>query len=274
MLHSRFGKLLVLVCLLVAGMIIASQHNDAPGSGQSSTTARIVRTILSPFQSVTHSIGRSARDVKLNMRTRGRLMDENKNLRAETRALTKVNARLWEEHSENIRLRQLLELKNSYPSHLVATQIIARGASRWHDTCTIDRGWRDGVHKTDPVITPRGVVGQVIDAGATVSQVILLTDQTCGVGAVVQRPESRATGICQGQQTGDLSMNYIDKDADIRVGDIIVTSGIGQIYPKGLRLGRVIKIHRTAVLKSADIRPSVEFDKLEEAAVIIHKPEN
>jgi len=271
MLHSRYGKLLVLACLLVAGMFIAAMRDDATGDAQSSTATTVVRTILTPFQSVVHSIRCCGHNTKLSMRTRGHLMRENKNLREEVVALSSENAQLREEHAENIRLQSLLELKKSYPTELLMTRIIALGASQWHQTCTIDRGWRDGVHKTDPIITQRrGVVGQVIDVGAGVSQVLLLTDQSCGVGAIVER--SRATGICQGQTAG-LCMNYIDKDADVRVGDLVVTSGIGQVYPKGLLLGRVMKVRNTNVLKSADIRPSVEFYKLEEAAVIIRKPE-
>jgi rod shape-determining protein MreC len=270
MLHSRYGKLVVLVCLLVAGMVIAAQHNDAPDNTQPSTAAAIIRTVLSPFQSVVHSIRRCGYNTKLSMRTRGHLMRENKNLRQEVLTLSKENARLRGDHAENVRLRSLLEFKKSYPTELLTTQIIALGASQWHQTCTIDRGWRDGVRKTDPIVTPRGVVGQVIDVGAGVSQVLLLTDPSCGVGAVLQR--SGASGICQGQ-TADLCMNYINKDADVQVGDLVVTSGIGQVYPKDLVLGRVMKVRSTGVLKSADIRPSVEFDKLVEAAVIIHRPE-
>jgi rod shape-determining protein MreC len=217
-------------------------------------------------------IQRSGHGAKERMRTRGQLMRENKTLRDEVLNMSRENARLREEHAENARLRSMLDFRTAWPTKLLMAQVIAKGASQWHDTCSIDRGWRNGVAKSDPVVTPRGVVGQVIDVGPDVSQVLLLTDQSCGVGAIVQR--SRVTGICQGQQTGSLSMDYVDKEADIKVGDLIVTSGIGRIYPKGLQLGRVTKIHNTSgYMKSADVRPSVEFDKLEEAAVVIRKSE-
>jgi rod shape-determining protein MreC len=271
MLNSRYSRFVVLACLLALGMFLAALQNRAAGTDRPSTASTIIRTVLSPFQSAIHAMEQGAHGVRLGLRTRRQALRENTNLRKEVLALAQENAKLRGERAENERLRSLLEFKNNPPGKVLMARVIARGSSQWHDTCTIDRGWRDGVKKTDPVVTPRGVVGQVIDVSPGVSQVLLLTDESCGVGAVLQR--SRAAGICEGQQTGSLSMNYLNKDADVQVGDLVVTSGIGQVYPKDLDLGRVMKIHSTSgFMKSAEIRPSVEFDKLEEAAVIIREP--
>ncbi|MDO8585978.1 MAG: rod shape-determining protein MreC [Armatimonadota bacterium] len=271
--RSRYGRLIVLVLLLALGMLIAALHNRAVEDNRPSIVATTVRAVLSPFQSAVHSVVKTGHNAKRSVRGRSRVMRENDNLRIELKQLTKENARLREEHAENIRLRKLLEFKKSYPTQLLTAQVIAMRPSQWHNTCTIDRGWRDGVRKTDPVITARGVVGQVIDVGSNVSQVLLLTDQASGLGAIVER--SRVTGICQGQQARTLVLNYLDKDADVKKDDLVVTSGIGQVYPKGLRLGRVVKLRGAGgYMKSAEIRPSVQFDQLEEVAVIVRKAES
>jgi len=270
--RSRYGRLIVLALLLALGMLIAAWHNRSTEAGGSSVVATTVRAVLSPFQSAVHAIGRTGHNIRTALRPSRNVIGENHTLRAEVKQLSRENARLREEHAENVRLRELLELKQGYPTELLMAQVIAVGASQWHNTCTIDRGWRDGVRKTSTVVTPRGVVGQVIDVGASVSQALLLTDESSGVGALVQR--SRVTGICQGQQTGYLTLNYLDKDADAKVADLVVTSGAGEVYPKGLLLGRVVRIRGAGgYVKSADIRPSVQFDQLEEVAVIVRKAE-
>lgn len=263
--------MVVLCCLLALGALIAALQKE-PQPTTSSPTGIVIRAILSPFQAAIHGVQSAGRSIKRNSRARHRVMRENDRLRKEVIFLTKESARLRGEHAENIRVKELLGFKETYPKKLIPSRIIGRGASQWAETCTIDRGWRHGVAKGDPLITPRGVAGQVIDVGAGVSQALLLTDQSSGVGALVQR--SRVTGICQGQQTGSLCMNYLSKDADIKVGDLIVTSGIGGMFPKDLVLGRVTKIRgASGFMKSADVRPSVEFDKLEEAFVVVRKRE-
>jgi rod shape-determining protein MreC len=268
MLHLRNGRFLILVGLLAVGMLLAALHQQADRRGQTFFVDSAIRTVLSPLQSAVHAVVGVGSGIEGSLRTRSRLQSENKRLRGEVLRLHAETAKLREEHAENLRLRSSLQFKKSYPGRLLSAQIIGRGASRWHQTITIDRGWRDGVHRADPVTTPRGLVGQVMDLSAGVSQVLLLTDQSSGVGAVVQR--SRVAGVCQGQHTSYLIMNYMDKDADIKVGDLIVSSGAGGIYPKGLPIGRVERVSRTGgFLKTAEIRPSVEAERLEEAFVIV-----
>ncbi|MDO8683274.1 MAG: rod shape-determining protein MreC [Armatimonadota bacterium] len=257
-----------MACLLALGIFLAAAHNRAVEQNQSSAAEKVIRTILSPFQSAIHAVRGAGSGVSESMRTRGRLLRENKALRGKVSRLYMENARLREERKENQRLRIGLEFKKNYPMRLLSAQVIARGASRLHETCTIDRGSDDGVWQAYAVITPQGLVGQVLTSDAGVAEVLLLTDQSSGVGAIAQR--SRVNGICQGQHTGYLVMNYLDKNADVKAGDMVVTSGVGKVYPKGIPIGCVTRIKRTdGFVKSAEIKPAVQFDRLEEAFVII-----
>lgn len=255
-------------------MLLASFYNRDQEKGKPLIVVTVARAILSPFQSAVHSVQGFGGGIKGSLRSRSRLKDENKSLQEEVKRLSSENAQLREEHSENLRLRSCLSFKEQHsPMRLCAAQVIARGASAWHRTCTVDRGWRDGVKRAAPVVTPRGLIGQILDAGPKQSLVLLLDDESSGIGAVVQR--SRVTGVCQGQHNGYLIMNYIDKDADIKIGDLVVSSGMGGVYPKRFQIGRIVRIQPgDGLQKSAEIRPSVQLDQVEEAFVIVQEPGN
>jgi rod shape-determining protein MreC len=271
--HQRKSRFVVLGCLLALGMLLASFYNRDQEKGKPFIVVTVARAVFSPFQSAVHSVQGFGRGIKGSLRSRSGLQNENKSLQEEVKRLSTENAQLREEHSENLRLRSSLGFKKHYPARLCSAQVIARGASAWHRTCTVDRGWRDGVKRAAPVITPRGLVGQVLDAGPKQSLVLLLDDESSGIGAVVQR--SRVAGVCQGQHNGFLIMNYIDKDADVKIGDLVVSSGMGGIYPRGLQIGRIVRIqHGDGLQKSAEIRPSVQVDQVEEAFIIVKGPGN
>ena len=266
--QSRTGRIVALVLLLAVGMLLGALHKRAAERRQPFFIEQAIRSVLSPFQSAIHSVARAGSGVTKSLRGRKRVMRENRRLRREVLRLSKENAALREERAENLRLRASLDFKQDYPTELLSARVISRGASRWRHAVTIDRGWRDGVGHADVVVTPRGLVGQVFDVGPSVSQVLLLTDQSSGVGALIQR--SRVFGVCRGRHTPNLVMDYIDKDADIKAGDIVVSSGDGGVYPKGIPVGRVARIEPSGgLLKAAEIRPSVRFGQLEEAFVIV-----
>ena len=267
----RSGRFIALICLLGLGILLATLHKRAVEQNQPFFADTAIRAILSPFQSATHSVVRAGPNLVRSLRSRGALLRQIKTLRKKTLVLEMENAKLREEHAENLRLRSCLEFKERSRQRLCAAQVIARGASQWHKTITINRGQRDGLRRASPIITPRGLVGQVLEAGGGVSQVLLITDQSSGAGALVER--SRVSGLCEGQHTGFLIMNYLDKSADINVGDIIVTSGAGGVYPKGIPIGRVTRITSSGeAMKCAEVRPSVDFDRLEEVLALAGKP--
>jgi rod shape-determining protein MreC len=133
---------------------------------------------------------------------------------------------------------------------------------------TLDRGERDHVRRGMAVLAPQGVVGQIAEASYAAARVVLLTDHNSGIDAIVQR--SRARGIVQGGTDGSCYMNYLSRDADIAVGDRVLTSGLDGIFPKGVVIGEVVELSRSynGLLQSAVVRPGVALDQLEEVLVV------
>ena len=151
----------------------------------------------------------------------------------------------------------------------MSAEVIARSPENWHKSMTINRGKADGISRNLVVVTPQGLVGRVTSCTDTTSEVLLILDRESAVGALVQ--VSRTQGIVEGH--GDqnrLKMVNIPYDSSIQNGQIVVTSGLSEIFPPGLRIGEVIDVGHepNGLLKYAYIKPSVDFDKLEEVFII------
>ncbi len=272
MLHFlRNTKILALAVLIFLGTLLGVAHNRALENNESFFAEDAIRVVIKPFQAGAASIGRFFKGVSGSMRSRRALLNDKKQLQTEVRRLNAEVVQLREDAAETVRLRSALGMKEQSTERLLATRIISRSASEWFTTATIDRGTKDGVQPGQAVITPRGLIGQVFESSPTSSQIRSLTDAGSGVGAMVQR--SRAVGMCQGQGASTLRLTYLSKEADIKPGDIVITSGQGEIVPKGLPIGRVLKIQPESggFTKTGLVRPSIDFDRVEEAFVVLRE---
>jgi rod shape-determining protein MreC len=170
-------------------------------------------------------------------------------------------------------LEDLLELRDRTTLKTTGAEIIAAGATPDFRTVTIDKGTREGLTSDMAVIAPAGIVGRVVVPSASAAKVQLLIDRNAAAGAVIQRRESRAQGVVVG--TGDvrLRMEYVSEIADIVVGDVVVTSGIDGIYPKGFVIGQVESVEKSgSAYKTILVRPAVDFSRLEEVLVVLSAP--
>lgn len=170
----------------------------------------------------------------------------------------------------NARLQKLLELKEKSPVEEVAARVIGRDTSSWFRTIVVDRGSDDGVRPGMPVITVEGVVGRVMDSAPGISTVILGIDPNSAVAGLIQR--CRAQGIVKGDGDGYL-FNYVMKTLDVRKGDLIVTSGMSGVFPKGIPIGRVNSVRNTArgMFQEIEVQPTVEFGRLEFVLVLLRE---
>ncbi len=167
-------------------------------------------------------------------------------------------------------LEQLLELRSQAKLATVAARVIAGSASPDFRTLTIDKGTNDGLGPDMAVIAPRGVVGRIITPGARAAKVQLLIDRNAAAGAVVER--SRSQGIVEGTG-GELRLNYVSGTADVKVGDVVVTSGIDGIYPKGFVVGQIESVGSgSGAFGAISIRPAVDFSSLEGVLVVLTPP--
>jgi rod shape-determining protein MreC len=194
--------------------------------------------------------------------------DENAALRQQ---LQDLQIRLQEERALAQRtedLRQLLELRQRAELETTAAEIIAAGASPEFRTVSIDKGTSDRVATDMAVLSPSGVVGRVILPSARASKVQLLIDRNAAAGAIIER--SRAQGVVVGAGGGELRMDYVPGTADVKTGDLVVTSGIDGIYPKGFVIGTVETVERgPGTYHEIRVRPAVDFSRLEEVLVVL-----
>jgi rod shape-determining protein MreC len=198
----------------------------------------------------------------------GTLRTENARLRAEVGRLREENAGLRPMAQENARLAALLGFEQHQPYQTVAARVVGRDPSDWFSTVLVDRGTLAGVHRNAPVVTSDGLVGHVIETGLTWSRVLLLPDPRSAVGILVVR--SREAGVVEGQGSVALRVKYLARDADVRPGDEVVTSGLGQIYPRSLVVGTVSGVSHEAgdMFQEALVQPSADLSHLEEVLII------
>ncbi|HEU5394399.1 MAG TPA: rod shape-determining protein MreC [Candidatus Methylomirabilis sp.] len=193
---------------------------------------------------------------------------ENLRLQEEAAALREEVRRLAEAGQESARLRRLLDLPESREFDLVTAQVIAKDTTNWFKTILINKGSGAAVRRNLPVIATEGLVGRVVEVMPGTAKVQLLTDPVSSVGALLQ--EQRVTGLVTGDRGQTATVKYLPLMAEVRVGDAVLTSGMGGIFPKGILIGTVTAIHRKsgALFQEAAIQPSVDFGRMEEVLVI------
>ena len=165
-------------------------------------------------------------------------------------------------------LERLLDLREHLNLKTVAAEIIGAAATPDFRTLTIDKGTRDGVRADMAVIAPAGIVGRLVVPSLRSAKVQLLVDRNAAAGAIVER--TRAQGVVVGGGDDRLRMEYVSEVFDIVAGDVVVTSGIDGIYPKGFIIGRVESVEKSgSAYKRITIKPAVDFSSLEEVLVVL-----
>ena len=165
-------------------------------------------------------------------------------------------------------LQQLLELRDRVNLATTGAEIIGAAASPDFRTLTIDKGTRDGLRPDMAVIAPAGVVGRVVVPSARSAKVQLLIDRNAAAAVIVER--TRAQGVVVGGGDDRLQMQYVSEASDVAVGDLVVTSGIDTIYPKGLAIGTIESVEKNGpAFKKIVVKPLVDFTQLEEVLIVL-----
>jgi rod shape-determining protein MreC len=190
------------------------------------------------------------------------LSKENAELRASLGALTELKL-------ENERLSKLLDFKRSTSMKLLAAKVIARDLSPDHVSIRINRGTRQGLRKLQGVITVEGVVGYVLKADEDSSVILVLTDRSAAIDAIVQR--TRAQGLISGKNLSTCRVRYLERADDVAAGDLIVTSGLQGYFPKGFPIGKLSFVKKTdfGISQEAELTPIVNPSNLEEVFVVL-----
>ena len=248
------------VCLLL--LTLQMRGHSVGASDALALVTTPIQTVLARVNRATLGVWGTYRDWK-NVRV------ENRRLRDETQRLRVEALRVTETDAENQRLRRLLTLKESLPLETMAGEIIAREWGGWVRSLTINRGRGDTVARLTAVIAPDGLVGRIVDVRAGSSVVQVLTDPASTVGAHVVR--TRTPGIIEGEPRGTLRFKYMARDGSgIQVGDVVVTSGLGGLFPGGIPIGRVRTIddRGSALFSYAQVTPAVDFARIDEVLLL------
>ncbi|MBR4904700.1 MAG: rod shape-determining protein MreC [Selenomonadaceae bacterium] len=265
-------KIVALIFVFIS--VFCSVFFAARSKFSTNATDGVAMAVISPFQRAFSWAGNKLAFIKNTVDEMSQVYEQNKQLREEVELLRAQNLTASEYASENQRLRSLLGYKQSaIQFDLVAASVIGRESATWSSVIIINRGTFDGVANNMAVVTEMGLVGHVMEAGINSSKVQLLLDPRSSVGTLIQRPESRVAGIVEGdiKNPNFPHMVNIPKDSDVQVNDMVVTSGYGGVYPKGLVVGKIIEIHNEegGLLKYGVIDTSVDFQKLEDVAIIV-----
>jgi rod shape-determining protein MreC len=195
--------------------------------------------------------------------------DENRRLRRETALLNEQLNRYREGYMEGMRLQKLLNIKEGLQYRTVAARVIDNNHTSLFKTLLISKGTAEGLRVGLPILADQGVVGRIIETSWHASRVLLMIDENSNVDALIQR--SRAQGILQGAGSAGCTLKYISRVEEVQMGDVVLSSGLAGVFPKGLRLGVVSGTSRKegGLFQKIDVAPAVDFSKLEEVLAVI-----
>jgi rod shape-determining protein MreC len=267
--RHRSGLLCVVV--LIGHLVLVSAQVDTRG-GQT-VLASVVFAVFGEVQRVVAgAVNGVAGGWRRWVALRG-VESENAELRARVMALEVELQQQRVQALRGERLEGLLALQRAMPLRTLAAEVIAGDATAWFSTIAINRGRADRVTADLAVVSPKGVVGRVLGRPSThAARVQLLVDRNAAAGALVER--SRTGGVVVGEEgDGRLRMDFVSNLADVVVGDVVVTSGVDGIYPKGLVIGEVVDVERgQGLYKVIHVTPSVDFSSIEEVLVVLDPP--
>lgn len=274
MFRKRWVRNLFAVMAILVVFLTLAVHTVQPRENLT-FVEKGLRIVASPFQYGMRAINHAVSDVLVYFTDKESLRQENDALKQE---LSKLNSELTQKDEismENIRLRELLQYKeaNQGQYDLQLAGIIAENSTNLQHTVTLDCGSNDGVKTGMTVLNHYGLVGRITAVLPDSSEVMLLPDRESAIGARVWSTRE-VIGVVEGDgsDTSVLQMIHLPHDADLYVGDILVTSGLDGVFPGGIRIGEVTAIEygTNGLTKTATVKPYVNFNRLEEVFVLMN----
>jgi rod shape-determining protein MreC len=255
--------LIILVTLSILVLSLSSRRPyPAYGPG------RVAIALVAPFQKMIVATTRFFSDIWEHYFFLITVVDENKALSTELQRARALNHQFEEAALSNERLRRLFDLQQKMEQPLIAAQVVGKDPSPWFQSVLLDKGGAEGVEKGWPVINPDGVVGIVVEVTGHYSKAMLITDPNSAVDALIQ--QSRARGIIKGGASGSCLLNYVLRKYEVSVGDVVVSSGMDGVFPKGLPIGEVAATikQEAGIFQDVTVTPYVDFERLEEVLIV------
>lgn len=258
----------LLIALIVASIVMVTVYGREGATGPLHTLQSAVSGAVSPLrivggsiESASSTVGDTVDNITADQNTLSGLREYNEQL-------VQQYAQMEEYKQEAQRLQKLLDLKDTYQIEGTGARVIGRSSEAWSQTVIINKGSDDGISTGQTVMGTSGVVGQIVSVSSHTATVRLLTDPQSGAAAMVQ--SSRAEGILRGSLVGLLYLEDLDADAEVNVGDVIVTSGLGGSYARGLIIGTVVKVdgQQGETSRRVLVSPNDSIDTLEDVLVV------
>ncbi len=260
------------VALIVSGRnayspaISSNEKPDGPG--------RFFIALISPFQK---GLTKSTRFVEGVWRQYFFLVyaaRENEELKTALQKADQKKNECEEARLENLRLKKFMNFQETIDYRTLSAAVVGKDPSPWFKSIIIDKGAAEGARKGLPVVVPEGVAGQIIEVSEHYSKVLLIIDRNSAVDALVQR--TRARGIVKGGAGDRCQFQYVLRKHEVENGDIIVSSGLDGVFPKGFVVGKVHSTIRknSGIFQDVTLVPSVDFEKLEEVMIVVNTPKH
>lgn len=267
---KKFGLVLLTCVGILAALIFYSLN--IPHKREANFIERGLMTAFSPVLKPTSRVSGFFEHTWDNYINLVSVRQENIRLRDDIKGLNTRIVTAEETQLANKRLEKLLGMKNSLKTATLPVSVVGEDVSSWFKTLLVDRGSSDGIADGMAVVSADGVVGQIIKVAPTSARILLLTDHASGIAATIQR--SRARGVVKGKGDGLCSLEFTTREEDVKVGDVVITSGIGGVFLKGVPIGEVTMVKRGeyGIFQTVTIRPTAKISHLEEVLVVLRAP--
>ena len=268
MFSKKMVMIIGVIVLIAVNIILLSVFNRRYISYY--RPGRIGISLIAPFQRASTSSIRFVRDIWRHYFFIVNAAKENDNYQKALNKAFENNIQLKEFKLSNSRLRNLLNFEKTITDRILSAEVIGKDPSPWFKTVLIDKGKNDGVETGMAVVVPKGIAGQVTDVSANYSKVLLIIDHNSAVDALVQN--DRARGIIKGGSAEQCLFKYVLRKHDIEIGDIVVSSGLDGVFPKGLAVGYVSTVikPKSGIFQEVTVTPYVDFEKLEEVLIVLN----
>src|SRR5882762_1562032 len=265
---GRYRNLIVLVGVLFAQVLGLAVQVKRPTDSEPTRLIRVWAVdVVTPLEKALHWVQTSTSNVWHNYFYLRGVRAENRNLKQQIERMSLEQVRISQDADQARRLQALLAFKEQFISRTMAAQVIGSSGSELSRAVYIDKGESDGIKPDMAVITADGIVGKVLRAYGSTSLVLLINDQTSGVGAILDK--TRLQGILRGTPAGEVVLEKVMSDEAVPAGEMVLTSGGDGIFPKGLLVGRVTKVAPGSELfLNIRVRPAADLSKLEEVLVV------
>jgi len=264
---ARYRRAAILTSALVLSFLLMTlqvRHETAVVT----FTRQTLLFVVSPFIKVTAATIQGVTGVWRDYVDLRAVREENRRLQFEATTLKRRLEQLQDQAMETQRLERLLAMRQASQAEFLTARVVGKDATNWFKTVLLDRGSLEGIRRNQPALAPDGLVGRVVEVTLTSAKVQLLTDPVSAVGGLIQR--TRVTGIVSGNLGAGARVSYLPLMADVAVGDEVVTSGMGGVFPKGILIGRITSVERNsgALFQEATLQPAVDLSRLEEIFIL------